>query len=220
MKLIPELEKWDSCLIIGFGDDIPHKHPDISQETLIISVDGGHKWAELWGLTPHLVIGDMDSLDSEERQSLVLKAIPFQEFPVEKDQTDLELAVDYALSLGILEIVITGAWGGRIDHSLGNLEILYKLGQKNINARLVARHSEIILVNRFLELQLPMDTIVSLIPLTPIVTQVSTEGLYYPLTNSEIKKGQTVTISNKTVTSRIKISTKKGILVAVVEFKS
>jgi len=209
--------KWDKCLIIGFGDDLPKTPPDITTNTLVISIDGGYSYTKDWGLTPNLLVGDLDSIDPEHRQSLVLEEIPILEYPVEKDQTDLEIAVDYAVSLGITEFILTGAWGSRIDHSLGNLEILYKLGLRGLNAQLLTGKAQIFLVNQSLTLELPLDTTVSLLPLTPTVTGVSTEGLYYPLVNAKLTKGQTRTISNLTISSTVKITKKDGILLAIVE---
>lgn len=204
----------NECLIVGFGSDVPKKPPDIGPNTLIVAADGGETQLTNWGLTPDVLIGDFDSIDPERQSLLESKKVLIKAFPKEKDATDLELAVDYALTYGVNKIILTGVWGGRVDHSLGNLEILYKLAQHKIETVMLTANAKIYVGTNELELELPLATIVSLIPLTEVVTNVSTDGLYYQLQKATLKKGSTKTISNKTVKPCIKISYKHGILLA------
>ena len=216
-------KQWNKSLIIGYSDNLPDDPPIIDEQTLIIAADGGLKWAEKWGLVPHVVIGDFDSINIRDEKLLLLKSNKntiVKRFPREKSKTDLELAVDYAVDSGIKTIILAGAWGGRIDHSLGNIDLLYKLGLEGIEACILTTQAKLFLVNHKLELEIPLNTIVSLIPLTETVTGVSTTGLYYPLEDAIIKKGSTWTISNKTIEPLISITCKRGVLIAVVEFKN
>ncbi len=207
---------WQSALIIGYGEDIPKTLPAIGKDTLIITADGGLKHAQTWGLIPHVLLGDFDSLDLNQLE-FDLSQTKIEKFPRDKDKTDLELAVDYALAHGIKAITFVGAWGSRIDHSLGNLELLYRLGKKHTTASIITAESEIHLVNYHLQLELPLGTVVSLIPLSEVVVGVSTSGLHYQLANQEIRKGSTWTISNKTKEKCIQISCESGILLLIVE---
>lgn len=218
-KEIPQ--EWTKALIIGFGDDLPEELPiEIDQRTLIIAADGGSKYASNWGITPHVVIGDFDSLDLSSQESLVLQNIDIIKFPKKKDYTDVELAINYALEHGVDEIILTGVWGGRLDHSLGNIELLYKLGLKEITASVLTSESQVYLVNGLLSLDLPIGTIVSLIPLSENVTEVSTTGLYFELKKASLVKGSTFTISNKSTSSCIQITKGTGILIVIVELKN
>lgn len=206
--------KWDRCLIIGHGEDVPDNPPKVDGSTLIIAADGGLIRARQWGLVPHWLLGDFDSLDPGS--SCELPADRIIAYPAEKDQTDLELAVDFALGLGVREIVMTGVWGGRIDHSLGNIEILCKLAGKHVKAQMITSSADLYLVDRSLRLELPIGTPVSLLPLTSKVTGVTTSGLYYALQNAVIKKGSTKTISNYTVSSCMELRCETGVLLAIV----
>ena len=90
----------------------------------IIGADGGAARALAWGLAPDLVIGDLDSLSARQRKALEARGCPFLVHPRAKDDTDLELALTYAAEQGAQEIVILGALGGRLDHTLANLLLL------------------------------------------------------------------------------------------------
>jgi thiamine pyrophosphokinase len=90
----------------------------------IIGADGGAAQALAWGLVPHLVIGDMDSLPGEARAALEAQGSRFVVHPRAKDETDLELALTYATQRGAREIVVLGALGGRLDHTLANVLLL------------------------------------------------------------------------------------------------
>lgn len=216
-----EPQVWDKALIIGFGDDLPKRLPvEIDQRTLIIAADGGVKRAFVLGLTPHIVIGDFDSLNLSSQESLVLQSVDFLQYPEDKDFTDVELAINYALEQGVDEIILTGVWGGRLDHSLGNIELLYKLGRMGISSMLLTKESQAYLVNEDLTLNLPIGTTVSLIPLSETVSNVNTSGLYYELQDASLVKGRTLSISNKSTSSCIQISKGTGILIAIIELKN
>lgn len=212
--MINRQPRWARCLIIGHSDDIPAKPPVVDGHTLIIAADAGYLLAQKWGLVPHWLLGDFDSLDPHAVGDFPPEQII--RHPVEKDKTDLELAVDYALTFGVGEIIMTGVWGGRVDHSLGNIELMYKLAGKNIEARILTGSAELHLVNQSLKLDLPVDTVVSLLPLSAEVSGVTTRGLYYHLRDAVIKKGSTWTISNKAAARSIEIKCGTGVLLVVV----
>jgi thiamine pyrophosphokinase len=212
-------DKFKRAVIIGSGEDVPGEAPIIAKDTLVIAADGGLKQAYQWGLTPDYLLGDFDSLDLG-REQIDLPADRIIRFPVEKDQTDLELAVDFALARGVDEIILTGAWGGSISHSLGNLELLYLLAQKQIQAEIITNSARIYTVKGELKLELPTDSRISLVPLSETAAGVTTKGLYYPLRDAVVAKGSTWTIGNKTVEKCIQISCTSGILIAVVELKN
>ena len=85
---------------------------------LVICADGGYDRAKASGVVPHLLLGDMDSVENRDFVGETYK------FPCEKDETDCELAISHALERGSDEIILTCALGGRIDHALANLSML------------------------------------------------------------------------------------------------
>ncbi|MEW6084403.1 MAG: thiamine diphosphokinase [Chloroflexota bacterium] len=90
----------------------------------IICADGGTRHALALGLTPDLVVGDMDSIASNEWKVLEEKSIPVELFPRDKNETDLELAINKAAEMNPAEIVIVAALGGRMDQTLANIVLL------------------------------------------------------------------------------------------------
>ena len=84
---------------------------------VLLCADGGARAAMALGLQPRCVIGDFDSLNNDDLQRLAHQGTELQRHPVHKNETDLELALLYAVSIGSHEIIVLGALGGRFDHS-------------------------------------------------------------------------------------------------------
>ena len=89
--------QWKKAIVFGFGGDIPHRLPNLDEDTLVLAADGGIKWAKHYGLMPQAIIGDFDSISDEDKKIVLEQKILLKSFPKEKDKTDLELAVDFAL---------------------------------------------------------------------------------------------------------------------------
>lgn len=87
-------------------------------DDLVIAADGGYAALDALGVTADLVVGDFDSL------GYVPAAEEIVQHPVRKDDTDTLLAIRLGLERGYRNFVITGALGGRLDHSFANLQTL------------------------------------------------------------------------------------------------
>ena len=114
------------ALIFANGD-APHRSTVArwaADADLIIAADGGTRHALSAGVLPHVVIGDLDSLDEADRAQLDRSNVRLIIYPAHKDDTDLELALRYALDQHATEIVVCSALGGRWDQSLANLMLL------------------------------------------------------------------------------------------------
>ncbi len=84
-----------------------------------IAADSGASLLLAGGLTPNEALGDMDSIDPSDLAKLKNKGLVHYEVdPVDKDLTDLELALQIASSKAQIGICVTGFSGGRIDHEL------------------------------------------------------------------------------------------------------
>ncbi|KKM10284.1 hypothetical protein SY88_14595 [Clostridiales bacterium PH28_bin88] len=177
----------------------------------IICADGGANHAVKLGVVPHLVIGDMDSIDPRVEDSLRSKGCEFRAFPREKDKTDTQLALEEAVLRGAGEILLLGALGDRLDHTLANILLLIPWSSRGIRVRLVDENHEAQVVTgpaSFAVMGETGDT-VSLLPLTPTVKGIDLEGFYYPLSKATLRMGETTGISNELVapTGRIKLET-------------
>ncbi|MBA4379688.1 MAG: thiamine diphosphokinase, partial [Anaerolinea sp.] len=84
----------------------------------LIAADGGTRYILALGLLPSVVIGDLDSLTTDDKQRLEESGIQIRQYPRDKDDTDLALALHYAVEAGHREILVVAALGGRLDQSL------------------------------------------------------------------------------------------------------
>jgi len=90
------------------------------EQDAVICADGGYKLAEQSGVRPNLIVGDLDSLQIEQ----IEKGIEVRRYPVNKDFSDFELAMQAAQEMAPEWIYVYGALGGRIDHELTNILLL------------------------------------------------------------------------------------------------
>ena len=205
------------ALILGSGGDVPLHPPNFAQEyqPLVICADGGAALAHKWNLRPDIVVGDQDSLQPETKEYWRDLGVPFYRVSEVKDETDMELAVNYALRQGARRITMVGGWGSRIDHSLGNIELLHRLAQAKMENLLITREHQLSAFVGEFSVQVKEGAYVSLIPLSDEVRGVCTEGLRYPLEGATLSRGSTLTISNIADQSRIFLRSEAGVLLVV-----
>ncbi len=185
--------------------------PLISDGDFIVSADGGLRYIRALNLTPELIIGDLDSVSEEGLKFIEEKNIQILKFPVDKDQTDLELALQELVGRGFNNIVVMGALGGRIDQTLANTGLILLFADQGITVEFDDGQDHVFLIqNRHLIIGNEGD-IVSLIPLCAPVTGITTDGLKYPLSNENLFPEKTRGISNEMIgnAAEIRISTGK-----------
>jgi thiamine pyrophosphokinase len=182
---------------------------------LVLCADGGTRHAQALGVRPDVVVGDMDSLDQDLRGALEAVGTEFLAFPATKDETDLELALLYAVERGATEITVLGAWGGRIDHELGNVMLLAHPGLAGIAVRMVSGEQEIVLIRHELTLHGDPGDLLSLLPIGGHASGITTAGLQYPLRNERLYLGPARGISNVFVTPDPVVRLRSGLLLAV-----
>jgi thiamine pyrophosphokinase len=165
---------------------------------LIIAADGGADYCLELGVTPQVVIGDLDSLTPSKLDTLIEIGSEIVRHPTRKDSTDLELALEHALLTGADEISILGALGKRWDQTLANLILPAKDSFSHVQIRLIDGHQELFLIQpgQVAKIKGQAGDIVSLVPLLGDTGGVTTGGLEYPLENEVLKFGSTRGISN------------------------
>ena len=186
----------------------------ITRADLIICADGGAKHLRKMGILPHVIIGDLDSISLQDKSFFENNNIKIIKHPVDKDSTDTELAVDYAIEQKAHGVTLIGATGSRLDHTLANIFLLKKITEKKIKCRIIDDNNEIFLVTDKITLK-KTNSFLSLIPLTEKTKGVTTTGLMYELNNAEIKFGTSLGISNQIINEKASISLKKGILCVI-----
>ncbi|WIV10810.1 thiamine diphosphokinase [Proteiniborus sp. MB09-C3] len=161
---------------------------------IVICADGGARHLFNEDLVPDTIIGDLDSLDEEALNSFQKLGVNFEKYPTHKDKSDTELAIEFAIDKGATDITLLGATGSRMDHSLANILILYRLVNQNINAVIVDSHNEMFITKSLLKLDNKDGHFVSVIPLTD--SKVTLKGFEYDTNSVEFNFGSTLGVSN------------------------
>jgi thiamine pyrophosphokinase len=186
----------------------------------LICADGGARHIHALGLTPDLIVGDMDSLNGELQRDFVMKGSRIMRYPEVKDETDSQLALEMAFMMIPDEIRIYGALGDRIDHTLANLTLLTAAADRGIETRLVDQWCEIFLIRQAVAVEGEIGQTVSLFAFGADVTGVTLEGFEYSLRNATITPTKPIGVSNRLTAVQGIISVGSGDLLAVRYFKA
>jgi thiamine pyrophosphokinase len=187
----------------------------IEPDDLLVAADGGLRHLQLLGLDPVVLIGDLDSVSEQDIRSLEQKGILIDRHPVEKDETDLELALLWVLARDISEIRIVAAQGDRLDHTLGNLFLLMLPKLQGYDVRLEDGQDEVFLINSSRSIIGQVGDRVSLLPLGKPAVGVSTQGLKYELDQETLWPERTRGISNVMVEAQAVVSVENGLLICI-----
>ncbi len=175
------------------------------EEENIIYADGAYKFKEKIGEKNVIaVVGDFDSIDKIPNGETLVKLNP------EKDFTDGERAVRFAKEKGASEIVIYGAFGGKIEHVLGNLALLKIAKNIGVSATIVDGQTRTELISGNVQISVKKGCKVSLIPYGGECVFKNSDGLYYPLDDLTLTVADTVGISNIALGDIINIEIEKG----------
>lgn len=194
------------CYIVGA---LPTVHrPQRMPGDLLIAADKG--WEQLHGQTPDLVVGDFDSL------GYVPQNVPVLCHPVRKDDTDLLLAVREGLTRGYRRFVLLGASGGRLDHTLANIQVLQFLAERGARGFLQGESDCAAVVSgETLSLSGGQGR-VSVFALDRTVTGVTLTGLDYPLDGGTLTDSFPIGVSNAFLAGQeARITAEQGRLLVV-----
>lgn len=203
--------------VIFANGTIDNSDSAISGNDLIIAADGGTQHCLSLGITPDVVIGDLDSLTADNINELQIANVEIIRYPAKKDQTDLELALKLAIDRGADEIVVFGAMGGRWDMSIANILLPAEQNLSNATIRIIDGHHEIMLLRAGKEMIFHGEKgdIFSLIPLGRDALGITTIGLEYPLKDDLLRLGSSRGISNLFIENSATVSLKQGLLLCV-----
>lgn len=180
-----------------------------------IAADGGSKHALACGRAPDVLIGDLDSIPDPVRVTFRRAGTNMQTHPAEKDETDLELAVWFALEEEFSSIRIIGGLGGRTDQTLANLSLLADPALREYDIRIDDGVEEALCVRESAVLLGAPGDIVSLIPFGMAAEGVVTKGLKYPLREETLRANRTRGVSNRMLGREAEISLERGVLLCI-----
>ena len=189
----------------------------------VICADRGYDHARLLGLSPDLVVGDMDSVSPAGRSAVRDLGPRLEVHPSRKDSTDTEIAVDHALSMGASQILMLGALGGRVDHELANLMLLVRIAMAGRQAEALDDICRVLAVvadseSATARIAAAPGDLLSIIPVSSECRGVSLSGLEYPLTNATLPIGLARGVSNVFTAAEATVSLEKGAMLVIVTF--
>ncbi|WP_052636399.1 thiamine diphosphokinase [Peptoclostridium litorale] len=202
-------------LVNGAIDDIEFYKKELDGCDYVISADGASNVLYKMKKVPDVIIGDMDSIEEDAKSFFLEKGVEFKRFPSKKDFTDTELSIDYAKDIGADEVVLYAAVGSRIDHSLGNINLLYYMLKRGMQGRLVNEKNEVRITDGKLVIEGRKGDLVSVIPVNGDAIGVTLTGLEYPLTDYTIEFGKTIGLSNVMVGESCRIEVKDGCIFVI-----
>jgi thiamine pyrophosphokinase len=185
-------------------------------DDFLIGANGGTLHCLALGRQPHVVVGDLDSLDPVLVAQLSAQGVQIERHSPIKDQTDLELALECAHRQAADEVLLLGALGGRLDQMLANVLILARqdwpfpilIGEGDQVAQVIHR-------GETLSVQAPIGSTLSVIPLSESVTGITYEGLEYSLIDATLPFGSTRGISNVVKSAPATIQIADGVLLVI-----
>jgi len=188
---------------------------------LIICADGAVKKSIALKLIPDVLIGDMDSISKKDLKIILAQNtdITILKSDSQKDESDTQLAIDYAVLKKINKIVIIGAMGGRIDHSLANIFNIASLNCAKTEISILDGCYEIFVLRKSQVIKGRKGDTISIFSLTPDTFFKKTKGLKYSLKNEKLDFSPVRGLSNEFTGSEAEIVFENGMLLIVKQFR-
>lgn len=215
------------AVVLAAGDplppaDLPAAAEALDAADLVVAADGGLAHAVRLGRRVDEIVGDLDSIDPEQLRAAEAGGARVHRHPVEKDATDLALALDLVLSRSLgaaagrrIDVTVLGGHGGRADHLLGNALLLGSDRYAPLRLRALWGGAELRVVRDAAVLTGRTDDLVSLLALHGPATGVRTEGLRFPLEDAELRPGSSLGLSNRLTGTTARVSVGTGVVLTV-----
>ena len=193
---------------LGFYRSLRPKMDDV-----VLCADRGYDNAVQFGFTPNAIIGDMDScistIDPRCKQIIA---------PTEKDETDMHIAIDYAIEDGAEEIILLCAFGGEWGHTFGNVSLLRRIAYRGIDGMLLMPKARVSVLRNG-ETRVPKETsdTITIIPLSSKAEGVSIRQTKYEIFNETLYSVETRGVNNEFTPLDALVSVKDGELLIIAE---
>ncbi|MCD7770708.1 MAG: thiamine diphosphokinase [Oscillospiraceae bacterium] len=193
------------AFIFGAGEIVPLRAVP-KPDDFVIAADGGMRYLDSLGIKPDLIIGDFDS-SSEPNSGKIIK------LPVEKDDTDSVFAVRYCLEHDFEEIHIYGGTGGRLDHTIANIQILSYIAEHQARGYLYSPEMVMTVIQG--DLTIEPSGIFSVFSLSGTSHGVSITGGFYEMHDGEISSSFPMGVSNHSVGKPVSVTAGDGTLLVM-----
>lgn len=213
-------QKKSRCIIIGAGE-LTAERIEVFAGDLVVAVDGGYAYSEVLGIEPDYIIGDFDSISQKCKSKLEMlkKNDPDRVIQLcpEKDDTDMLAALKLGLECGCEDFQIYAATGGRLEHTIANIQCLLYLKNKGAVGCFCDGKEEIF-VMKDEEIHFPgsREGYLSLFPLGKEARGITIRGLKYPLENYTMRNDFPIGVSNEFIGCESTVSVRDGELVGII----
>lgn len=204
------------AVVVANGSAVDEDARELAGADLVVAADAGALVLERWGRAPDAIVGDLDSLGEDAAADFARRGVEIRRAPIDKDETDLELAVAYARGRGADEIVVLGASGGRrLDYDVANPLLLVGWGRGvravrgGTTMRALRAGEELVLVGG-------IGDRVTLLAASD-GTVAGTDRLRWPLGDEELALGTGRGMSNEIVGVPARVRCGAGALVVIEE---
>lgn len=207
-----------TVVVLAGGDPEPTPSVPLPAGAYVIAADSGLHLAQRLGLTVDLVVGDFDSVDEMALDAAVAAGTRVERHPEAKDATDLELALDAAVTRGAERIVVVGGGGGRLDHLLANALLLAspRFAAARIDGFVDGARVHVVHGSRPpVVLEGSPGDLVTLLPVGGTARGIVTEGLEYPLRSEDLPPGTSRGVSNVLLATTATVALAAGTLLVV-----
>ena len=194
----------------GQGPDV-----EVPAPRAVVAADGGLDRAASLGLDVDVVVGDLDSVSPAALERAAARGVRVVRHPAAKDATDLELALDEAIALGAVRVLVVASDGGRLDHLLASLLLLGSEGYAALELDALVGGALVHVIRRERTLRGATGELVTLLALAGPAAGVTTEGLDYPLSGETLEPGSSRGVSNVFSGAEARVTVARGVLLAV-----
>jgi thiamine pyrophosphokinase len=191
---------------------------EMKESCIIIAADSGANCLYDYSIVPDYLLGDFDSIDKNAFDYFSKSSCIIEKHPVEKDDTDAQLALNKAFSLNASSIVLLGCTGSRLDHTLGNFGLLLQCLDNGVEASIKDSNNTIWLINKPISLNGKKGDYFSVLPYGAPIKKLTINGAKYPLNNHTLELGSSLTLSNQFLDEIVEIEFNDGILLVTKSF--
>ncbi|MCI0450669.1 MAG: thiamine diphosphokinase [Chlorobi bacterium] len=198
------------CLIVCNGElkkRLLNKFLDASLSLSIVACDGASNFLYRYKIIPHYITGDFDAIKSGVLRYYKTKGVTIKKIR-DQNTNDLEKALKLALSKKFSKILIIGATGKRLDHTINNLSVLKRYSKK-ADIKFYDNTFEMFFLNKSTEFKYRKGEVVSLLAL-PKAAGIKTQGLKWKLNNETLELGKREGALNIASSDFVKVTIEKG----------
>ncbi|MEG2928543.1 MAG: thiamine diphosphokinase [Oscillospiraceae bacterium] len=203
------------CVVIGsMPVNIPLKEL-IKEGDFVFCADGGYLQAQKQNIIPNMIVGDFDSSKKPTDTTAFVLALP-----AEKDDTDTYYIARHIVENHFTDALFCGVTGGRLEHTIANLQMLKFLSVHRVNATIMDENSRIMVLTEGKILLPPMENkYFSIFSMNEKAVGVSEIGAKYPLDKVVLTNEFPIGISNEFIGKEVEISVEQGSLLLIITDK-